>query len=103
MIFEIGSTLTKHPSFTSQDSVKAFQSLLDLGIRLRSFVEPKLLGETYEISKQLQVTFYDASYVALAKERDAALVTADRVLYGKIKRYCKAQLLSDTTSSELNT
>jgi len=72
-----------------------------LGLKLRSFAEPNLLGKSFEISRQLRVTFYDATYVALAKEYDATLVTADKDLHNKIKRYCKTQLLSETKPEEL--
>jgi predicted nucleic acid-binding protein len=102
IIYEIGNVLTRHPSFTSDDSVSAFQSLLDLGIKLRSFADPKLLGKSFEISKQLRVTFYDAMYVVLTKEEDAALITADKDLFIKARHYCKTQLLSDTKPERLS-
>jgi len=94
--------LTKHPSFTVEDSARAFKSLLDLGLKLRSFAESELLGKSFEISRQLRVTFYDATYVTLAKEYDAKLITADKDLHNKIKEYCDAQLLSETKPEELS-
>lgn len=49
----------------------------------------------------MQVTFYDAAYVALAKEYYAKLITADEELHNKIKEYCNSQLLSEVKPEEL--
>jgi len=95
VIYELGNTLAKHPSFTVDDSEKAFRSFLDLSLKLRSFAEHKLLRRSFEVSRELRITFYDALYVALAKECQATLVTADKELHDKIKRYCDTQLLSE--------
>lgn len=102
VIYEIGNVLTKHPSFTSDSSASAFQSLLNLGIELRSFADTKLLGKSFEISKQLKVTFYDAMYVALTKEHDATLITADRDLLIKARQYCATQLLRETKPEKIS-
>lgn len=101
VVYEVGNALSKHPAFSEPDSAKAFQSLLDMGLDLRSFAESKLLGESFKISRQLQLTFYDATYVALAKEYDAVLITADRNLCSKIERHCRTELLSEMKSEEL--
>lgn len=99
VIYEVGNALTRHPSFRSQDAARALQSLLDLELKLRSF-ESNLLGRTFQIARELGTTFYDAAYVALAN--DATLVTADKDLHKKIKRYpIKVQLLSETKPEEL--
>lgn len=101
IIYEIGNALTRHPSFTNEDSAKAFRSLLDLGLGLRSLADPSLIEKTFEISRQLQMTFYDAAYVALARDHDAMLITADKDLHRKIKRHCRARILSETKLEEL--
>ncbi|MEM2840211.1 MAG: type II toxin-antitoxin system VapC family toxin [Candidatus Bathyarchaeia archaeon] len=101
LIYEIGNILTRHPSFTSEDSAAAFKSLLDLGLNLKDFTEPQILEKSFGISRQLQVTFYDATYVALAKEYDAKLITADEGLHNRIKEYCNSQLLSEVKLEEL--
>jgi predicted nucleic acid-binding protein len=101
IIYEIANVLAKHPSFTAKDAGKAFRSLLGMGLNLRSFAEPDLLERTFETSKQLRVTFYDAAYVALAKQYNTILITADKDLHGRINRYCKTRLLSETKPDEL--
>jgi predicted nucleic acid-binding protein len=100
VLFEIGNTLTKHPSFEGQDAARAFQSLLDLGLELRSFAESSLLKSAFLISKQLGITFYDAAYVALTGGV-ARLITADKDLYTKTRECYGVQLLSETKPEEL--
>jgi predicted nucleic acid-binding protein len=99
VLYEVGNTLTKHPSFTDQDAERAFQSLLDLGLKLRSFAESSLLGSAFKISRELGMTFYDAAYVTLTA--GGPLVTADKELYMKTKEYCQVQLLGETNPQEL--
>jgi predicted nucleic acid-binding protein len=99
VLFEVGNALTKHPSFSGQDAAKAFQSLLDLGLKLRSFTEPSLLQSAFKISKEFGITFYDAAYAALTT--GGFLVTADKELYMKVKPICLVQLLSETKPEEL--
>lgn len=93
--------MSRHPAFTEAESERAFQSFLDLGLKLRSFTEPKLLRLSFEISRELRITFYDAAYVALTKEYNATLITADRELHNKIKEYCDAQLLRNIVLAKL--
>jgi len=101
VVYELGNTLSKHPSFTVDDSEKAFQSFLDLSLKLRSFAEHKLLRRSFEISRELRITFYDALYVTLAKESQATLITADKQLHNKVKRYCDTKLLGEVALEEL--
>jgi len=95
LIYELGNTLAKHPSFTDDDSEKAFQSLLDMSLDLRSFADHKLLRKSFKASRELRITLYDALYVTLAKESQATLITADKELHNKVKRYCDTQLLGE--------
>ena len=99
VLFEVGNILTRHPSFAGQDVASAFQSLLDLGLKLRSFAESSLLESAFKISREFGITFYDAAYVALTA--GGFLVTADKELYMKAKRICCVQLLSETNPEEL--
>jgi predicted nucleic acid-binding protein len=101
IIYEVGNALTRHPRFTNEDSAKAFQSLMDLGLGLRSLAEPTLLEKTFEISRQLRITFYDAAYVALARDYDTMLITADKALHRNIKRHCRTRILGETKPEEL--
>ena len=99
VLYEVGNTLTKHPSYAGQDAARAFQSLLELGLKLRSFAESSLLEKAFLISRDLGITFYDSAYIALTA--DASLITADKDLYMKTKQWCNVQLLGETNPEEL--
>ena len=73
--------------------------MLDLGLKLRSFVESSLLASAFMTSRELGITFYDAVYVVLTV--DGPLITADKDLCMKTKEYCHVQLLSETNPEEL--
>lgn len=75
--------------------------MLDLALKLRSFTEANLLARSFEVSRQLRVTFYDAAYAVLAKENEAPLITADKDFHNKIRRYCHVRLLSEIEPEEL--
>jgi predicted nucleic acid-binding protein len=72
---------------------------LDLGLKLRSFVESSLLASAFMTSRELGITFYDAVYVVLTV--DGPLITADKDLCMKTKEHCHVQLLSETNPEEL--
>lgn len=72
---------------------------MDLGLKLRSFVESSLLESAFMTSRELGITFYDAAYVVLTV--DGPLITADKDLWMKTKEYCPVQLLSETNPEEL--
>ena len=72
---------------------------MDLGLKLRSFVESSLLESAFMTSRELGITFYDAVYVVLTV--DGPLITADKDLCMKTKEHCHVQLLSETNPEEL--
>lgn len=95
ILFELGNVLRKHPSFSIEDSERALEAFLNLKIDLRSFVEPTLLKKTYRLSKDLGITFYDASYLALARSLKLVLLTGDNDLYNKAVSSDSVALLSN--------
>jgi len=80
VLYEVGNTPAKHPSFGNEDSARAFQSLLDLTLKLRSFADSNLLQKSFEISRHLRITFYDASYVAVAKENETSMTGSNSIV-----------------------
>jgi len=101
VLFELGNTLLKHPSITLEDSETAFQALLDLGMEFRSFVEAKLLKNAFKISREFNITFYDAAYVVLSKLYGTKFITADKGLYDKIKDSFDVLLLRNVEPESL--
>ena len=93
VLYEVGNTLRKHPAITSEDATKAFSSLLEMRMDLRSFVESDSLKKTFEATRNFNITFYDGLYVSLAQFCSAIFVTADDALYNKIAGRINAVLL----------
>ena len=94
ILFELGNVLMRHPSITLEDSKKAFEGFLNLGIKLKSFVETEALAKTLETARRFNITFYDASYVTLSELQNAKFVTADKKLYEKIRNEIDVSLLT---------
>ncbi|MBS7638750.1 type II toxin-antitoxin system VapC family toxin [Candidatus Bathyarchaeota archaeon] len=89
ILYEIGNALvilTRKNLITKEDAVRKFKSFSS--IPTLNIMEPTL-GRAIEIAIELKITLYDASYLALALEADAPLITADRELYDKGKKMAK--------------
>lgn len=67
----------KFKGFSSSEIDSAFGSLFDLGVDI---VAPTkgVLGAAAKIAEKYDLTFYDASFVALAQELQFKLKTADK-------------------------
>lgn len=84
LLYEVSNALRYNPNFDETDVVEAVGSLFDMGI---SIIVPTLevIKSSIDIAFSHNITIYDAFYVALAKEIDFALITADSKLYQKTK------------------
>lgn len=56
--------------------------------------EADLLRRTARLGRELNLTFYDASFIALAEHHDCSFVTADRKLYEKVRGLPRVHHLS---------
>jgi predicted nucleic acid-binding protein len=73
-IYEVGNVLClKRPV----DAAEVLVALQGLGLWEIPLVQ-RVLGRTVELATGHGITFYDASYLAVAEQRKAILVTADR-------------------------
>ena len=54
-----------------------------------------LAEEAFNVARQYGVTFYDASFLALARLLGCSLVTADAKLHRKARSFPKLKLLAD--------
>lgn len=93
LLYEVGNVFFKHPSLTTQDCEKALEALLKIQINLKNLNQTRLLKDCMQTSKQLDITFYDASYVALTKRLHAEFITADQKLHRKTQETIKVHLL----------
>lgn len=86
--YEVGNALWKEVTLLKRISVEeALEaiSLLDKVLKLMIVVDPSNSSAVFRLAHNLQVTYYDASYILAAIERGAKMVTDDVKLIGKIQ------------------
>lgn len=75
----------RHPKIDAKQASSFLRRFLDLQINLVNVWEDEaLLKRICELAEKLDVTFYDASYLALAESFKGKLVTADKLLCEKV-------------------
>ncbi len=84
LLYEVSNALRYNPDFDESDVVESIDSLFDIGI---SIIVPTLeiTKSAVNLAFSYNITIYDAFYIALAKEIDFALITADSKLHQKTK------------------
>jgi len=98
LLLEVANALRYNPTFSAEGIKEAVRTLFDLEIEI---VTPtySLLAKAIDLAKSLDVTCYDAMYLALAEELDFEFITADRRFYRKVSKKMKpnaiVRLLAD--------
>ena len=82
LVYEVANALRYNKNLVKSDIKEAVRALKLLGVRLYPPSE-ELLGRAIDLAADYSITIYDASYLALAHELDAQLVTADKSLAEK--------------------
>lgn len=79
LLYEISNSLRYHPEFTSQEIKEVLKTLLDIEIEI---ITPTLalMEKAIDISKEQNITCYDATYLALAEDLQEEFITADENL-----------------------
>ena len=78
IVYELGNVFWKHPQITSEKARTFIKKFLDLQINLIDiYSDDELLKTACDISQSRDITFYDASYIALAEKNETKLITAD--------------------------
>ncbi len=80
---EVANALKYNPSFTAKEIKEAIQTLFDIGIVI---ITPtySLLAKAVDLAKTLDVTCYDAVYLALAEEIGFEFITADKKFWNSV-------------------
>ena len=93
LIYEVANVLTFSKIFTLNEIKKCLQDLYELEIDL---ISPSIdiIATATELSVNRQISIYDACYIALAKELDIKLITADEKLYASTDE-SRIELLSN--------
>ena len=93
--YELGNTLWKHPSKTTDNVREDFAALSEMALPTQDLEDPQILTKVFQIARDLRITFYDASFVAAAEASKATFVTADEPLSRKVKGHGDVVLLRD--------
>lgn len=72
--YEVGNVLLVAKKLPQNSGEEALETYYSLPIQYISLTE-KLSKETFFIGKKINITFYDASFIALARQERATLVT----------------------------
>ena len=97
LLYEVGNILTRK----SDLDAAAVADVL-AGIAASSLIvappEPALLARAARLARAHDLSFYDASFVALAVALDCPLITADRTLAGRTRDLGIVRHLSDAAN-----
>ena len=93
-LYEIPNALRYNQKLTENDVINAVESLMDMGINI---IVPtrEVMAFAVELAFKLNITLYDAYFVALAKTLKYTFITSDQKLYHKIKDIKFVKLLGD--------
>jgi len=84
IVYELGNIFWRHPRITSEKACEFIEKFLDLQIGLVDiWTDAELLKNACAISRTRNLSFYDASYLAMVERDGAKLVTADEYLRNK--------------------
>lgn len=90
-LYELGNLL-KFKGFSPSEINSALGSLFDLGVDIVAPTK-SMLGVAAKIAEKCDLTFYDASFIALAQELQFKLKTADKKISEKTKALGFVELL----------
>ena len=80
--YEVGNTLLKRKQLTPSEAKISLATLYSLPITFITESED-LFHQTFSIAYDFNITYYDASFLSLAKQYDATLVTDNVKHQGK--------------------
>jgi len=97
LLYEVGNILTRK-SDLDDDAVAAVLAGIAASPLIVAPPEPALLARAARLARAHDLSFYDASFVALAVALDCPLVTADRTLAGRTRDLGIVRHLSDAAN-----
>lgn len=89
LLYELGNALRCHPGSTERDCADAVKQTRNLGLGIHE-LDDSLTEMALMLSFREKITFYDAAYLALARELNAIFLTADRVLCTQISEEARS-------------
>jgi len=95
LLYEVGNILLLKTDLDAAGLNEALSNLEDLPFTVAPPATP-LLKRAARLGKELSLTFYDASFLALAVELDCPFITADRPLFDRARSLPRVRHLSKT-------
>ena len=94
LVYEVANALNYNPKVSDDDLTARVQDLLELDLDL---VPPSIeyTSHTARTARQLSISIYDASYVALSNVIATNLVTADKRLHEKLSSTSRTLLVGE--------
>ena len=93
-IYELANILYFKPNLDIKKTKTALEKFLDLGIEFIRLYK-KLILIANEIRYDLGITFYDSSYIAVAKFFNLRFITADKKLFKACQKLYYVELLKN--------
>jgi predicted nucleic acid-binding protein len=84
LFYELGNILRFKETLVSKDALTILRETFALALQMHPIDFP-LAEETFRLAREHDITFYDASFVALSHLLDASFITADKKLFAKVK------------------
>lgn len=84
LFYELGNILRFKETLVSRDALTILRETFALALQIHP-IDFLLAEETFRLAREHDITFYDASFVALSHLLDASFITADKKLFAKVK------------------
>jgi len=94
LLYEAGNVLLAKSRLSVRELGAAFEHLVELPLIVAPPASP-LLRRAAQLGRRFTLTFYDASFLALAGELDCVLVTADRRIFDRVGDPSRVRHLSN--------
>ncbi len=84
LFYELGNILRLKESLVSKDALTILRETFALALQIHPIDLP-LSEEAFRFAREHDITFYDASFVALSHLLQASFITADKKLFANLK------------------
>lgn len=93
--YEVGNAIRRNPQLTDQDAQKACSSLVPLLRDIEEAPDADGASAIVTLARSLALTYYDASYIHLARKHKIPLITADDEVVSKASTAVRVLHLKD--------
>jgi predicted nucleic acid-binding protein len=94
LFYELGNILRLKEPLVSKDALTILRETFALALQIHP-IDLLLSEEAFRSAREHDITFYDASFVALSHRLDASFITADKKLFAKVKTLPAAVFLGN--------